>query len=70
MMIRLPYAYVSQQIEKMYEKSFQETDPADLEAVNKSCEFIQDFIAACGWEMDDFIRVMMGYDMEVTSNGN
>lgn len=69
-MTRLPYTYVSQQLDKMYEKSFQETDPADIEAVNKSCDFIREFINSCGWSEEDYIRVMMGYDTEESLNAN
>lgn len=64
-MNKLPYSYVSKHVDKMYEKPI---DINDLETVSKHCEFIQEFIIACGWEMDDYIRTMMGYEEERTLN--
>jgi len=64
-MKRLPFAYVSKQLDSLYEKKFDLNDEA---AINKHCEFIQAFIDSCGWETDDYIRVMMGFETETLTN--
>jgi hypothetical protein len=62
---RLPYAYVTKHVDEMYDKPLEsKTD----EAINKHCELIQDYIVACGWDIEDYIRVMMGYEDLTTMN--
>lgn len=58
-MNKLPYEYVSREVDKLYEKEF---DPSDTETINKHCEFIVDFIRACGWTEEEFIRAMFGFE--------
>lgn len=58
-MNKLPYEYVSREVDKLYEKQF---DEKDIEGINKHCDFIREFINACGWDEIDYIRVMMGFE--------
>jgi len=58
-MNKLPYEYVSREVDKLYKKEF---DPSETEAINKHCEFIADFIRACGWTEEEFIRAMFGFE--------
>lgn len=58
-MTKLPYDYVSKEVDKLYEKEF---SSKEYEAINKHCEFIADFIRACGWTEENFIRAMMGFE--------
>lgn len=58
---KLPYSYVSQHVDKLYEKQF---DESDVNGINKHCDFIREFINACGWDETDFIRAMMGYEVD------
>lgn len=63
-MIKLPYAYVTQEVDKLYDKKFEEND---LDGINKHCDFIREFINACGWTEEAYIRVMMGFDPDPDS---
>jgi hypothetical protein len=56
--IKLPYDYVSREVDKLYEKDF---DSQDTEAISKHCDFIREFINACGWTEEEYIRVMFGF---------
>jgi hypothetical protein len=56
---KLPYEYVSREVDKLYEKQI---DSSETEAINKHCEFIADFIRACGWTEEEFIRAMFGFE--------
>jgi hypothetical protein len=56
---KLPYAYVSREVDKLYEKKI---DLSDEDVINKHCEFIVTFLHACGWSEDSYIRVMMGFE--------
>ena len=65
-MVKLPYGYVSLHVDKMYEKRF---DESNLEGINKHCEFIAEFIKACGYTEEEYIRAMMGFaPLDKTSN--
>jgi hypothetical protein len=63
--VKLPYQYVSDQVDKLYEKEF---PLSDLEGISQHCDFIRAFINACGWDEVDFIRVMMGFETESSVN--
>ncbi len=58
-MNKLPYEYVSREVDKLYEKEF---DSSETGAIEKHCEFIAAFIRACGWTEDEFIRAMFGFE--------
>lgn len=57
--MKLPYDYVSREVDLLYDKKF---DDNDLNGINNHCDFIRAFINACGWEEDQFIQVMMGFE--------
>lgn len=63
--MRLPYDYVSNQVDLLYEKKI---DTSSEQAINDHCLFIQDFIKSCGWDLDDFIRCTMGYSSNYQVN--
>lgn len=48
---KLPYDYVSREVDKLYEKNF---DEKDLVSIDEHCAFIATFINACGWTEDEF----------------
>jgi hypothetical protein len=53
--MKLPYQYVARHVDELYLKPI---DPRDVDGINKHCEFIRDFINACGWNEDDLLRTM------------
>lgn len=55
---KLPYEYVSKEVDKLYEKQFSEDDAVSIE---QHCLFIVDFLHACGWTEEEYIRAMFGF---------
>lgn len=53
--MRIPYEIVSIEVEKLYTKEFL---PNDKRGIEEHCKFIQDYIEACGWKIDDYIGRM------------
>lgn len=58
-MIKLPYEYVTREVDKLYEKEFDEND---LGGIDAHCAFIVEFLNACGWTEDSYIRAMFGFE--------
>ena len=58
-MTKLPYQYVAKLVEEMYDKNTDLTDEAEID---KQCELISTFIKACGWEEDELMGIMIGFD--------
>lgn len=56
-MKRVPYESVAIEIEKLYDFSI-----TDEKQIEERCLFIQNFIESCGWTIEDYTRVMMGFD--------
>ncbi len=56
-MKRLPYETVALQVEKLYDFSI-----VDEKKIDERCLLIQEFIESCGWSIEDYTRVMMGFD--------
>lgn len=52
-MNRIPFVQVEMIIDKLYDFSLPE------EKVQDRIELIQETIEACGWDIDDYIHVMM-----------
>ena len=52
--MKLPYAQLSVQVNKLYDYKL-----TDEKAIEEHCEYIRQFIEACGWDVDDYIRAMM-----------
>lgn len=57
--MKLSYEYVSRVVDKLYEKEF-ELD--DVEAIEKHCDFIREFINACGWDENELLDAMYPSD--------
>lgn len=55
-MQKIPYAIMSPQVDKLYEKWFAEED---LDQLDKHILFIKEFIKACGWEEEAYLRELM-----------
>lgn len=53
--IKIPYLQLSFEVDKLYSKQFDEND---TDSIDEHCEFISEFIDACGWDPDDYIRNM------------
>jgi hypothetical protein len=49
--MRVPYAIVALEVEKLYSQKF---DDSQVEAIEKHCEYIADFIKACSWTEDEY----------------
>lgn len=56
-MKRIPYESVALQVEKLYDFSI-----VDDKKIEERCFLIQEFIESCGWTIDEYTRVMMGFD--------
>lgn len=63
-MSRVPFHVLNLEVVKLYEKPF---ESSEVEAINKHCEYITDFIRAAGWTEEDFIRAMFGFDDHLTN---
>lgn len=59
--MKTPFAYLSPQVDDLYEKGLNKK-LTSVQEINAHCEFIQDFIESNGWDIDDFIRTMMGFE--------
>lgn len=55
-MKRIPFAIVERQVDAMYDFSI-----TDQDKIERRCLDIQDFIQKCGWNLDDYIKEIMGY---------
>jgi hypothetical protein len=65
---KLPFQYVFREVEKLYEKQFDESNVKGIEA---HCEFIVAFLHACGWTEEEFQRADFGFaplDNPILSN--
>lgn len=58
---RLPFAYLSKEVDKLYEKQF---DTNDIKGIEAHCDFIAEYIRACGWSEEDYIRAIMGFELD------
>lgn len=58
-MKKIPFEQVSLQVEILWKKEFL---PNDIIGINEHCDFIRSFIESCGWSIDDYIRVMFGFN--------
>jgi hypothetical protein len=59
MVIKQPADYVMREVDKLYEKQFEDHETAAIEA---HCEFIAEFIRACGWTEEEYIRALNGFE--------
>jgi len=62
---KVPYAYLYKEVDKLYDKKF---DEDDLTGIDKHCDFIVAYLHACGWDEESFIRAM--FDFEDLDNKN
>lgn len=51
--MKIPYAILSVQVERMYAKTFPE---GDLKAIEDHCMAIQALIEASGWDTDEYLN--------------
>jgi len=54
-MPKLPYEYVARYVDELYEYPLNDSSE---EEIVEHCEFIREFINACGWDEDELLRVM------------
>lgn len=52
----IPFGVVFAQVEILFSKEFESNDTT---GVVEHCDMIRDFIEACGWDVDEYIRRMM-----------
>jgi hypothetical protein len=55
-MPKVAFEMLDLQVAQMYTKKF---DDNDIEAINKYCESIADFIKACGWTEESYVQRLM-----------
>ena len=58
-MIRIPFEILDIEVDKLY---LQPLDETDEEAINERILYIKNFINACGWTEDSYLRKLMGFD--------
>ena len=57
MIHRLPFAYLSPVVDRLYEKQF---DPNDIEGISRHCDFIVDYLRANGWSEEQYTLMLFG----------
>lgn len=57
MIKRIPYEIIALEVEKLYDFSI-----TDEKKIEERCVLIQEFIESCGWSIEDYTRIMMGFD--------
>lgn len=58
-MIKQPYYFLNKEVDKLFERSF---DEKDVQAIEEHCKFIEAFIIASGWSINEYTAAMMGDD--------
>lgn len=53
--MRLPYNYVSRQVDILFERQFELNQVDDI---NAWCDFIIGYIESCGWNVNDYVEMM------------
>lgn len=61
--MKVPYSQLSFEVDKLY--NYKLTDEKEIE---EHCEYIRQFIEACGWEVEDYIRAMFSDGKEELLN--
>jgi hypothetical protein len=59
-MVKVPYLIVATQVGKLFEEELAQKDVS----VDKQCNLIEEFIQACGWEIDEFYQLYNQDDKE------
>jgi hypothetical protein len=49
--------YLLKEVDKLYAR---EIDPKDTRSIEQHCDFIAQFIEACGYSTDEYVRMIMG----------
>ena len=57
-MVKQSWEYVSREVDKLYEKKF---DDKDVQAIEAHCAFIVDFLHACGWTEQEYFDALSGF---------
>jgi len=57
-MTKLPFEYVSKEVDKLYDKPI---DKGDVDGLDKHIKFIVDFLYSCGYSEEDYTRAMFGF---------
>lgn len=56
-MTKIPFPVLTIQVNKLYD---QIVDMTNDKAVNEQSEYIHDFVAACGWDWDEYLYEWSG----------
>lgn len=59
----IQFEIVELQVRKLY-GDYSLTDP---KAINELCDFVEEFIVACGWSIPDYIDKIMGFNRNQSS---
>lgn len=57
-MTKLPFSYVSKEVDKLYDKPLDKNDP---NALDKHIEFIVAFLKGCGYDEESYTRASFGF---------
>lgn len=58
-MKKIPFHIVDVEVSKLYDKKF---DHSDTKGIEDHCEFIASFIESCGYTIEEYFRISMGFD--------
>ena len=63
--MKVPYAILAEQVEKLYQKQIDDNDTAGIE---NHITYIEKFIEACGWEPEEYLERWMKDDPNLLDN--
>jgi len=50
--MKVTWEYLSVEVDKLYQKEF---DPSNVKGINEHCEYIAEYIRACGWTETEYL---------------
>ncbi len=57
--VKISFEQLNFEVNKMYERDFAQfyqsnLSPEQLQEADKKCEFLTDFVEACGWSLEEY----------------
>ena len=63
--MKVPYEILAEQVEKLYTKQFDDSDTVAIEA---HITYIEKFIEACGWSVEQYLERWLKEDPNLEMN--
>jgi hypothetical protein len=63
--MRVPYEILADNVEKLYQKQFDENDTA---AIEEHITYIEKFIESCGWSIEEYMERWLREDPSIELN--